>query len=219
MPISRSSAPTPTHTQSTSAGQTFDSCVVFMLGYPGMGKRTVGGHVAQQLDGVLVHNALINQPLLELFRWDGVQPLPPQIWDYAIPIRDAVLRTIEDLAPPTNNYVFTNVLEDDEGAAEEYARVRALAQRRRSLFLAVMLTCDLEEQVSRIDTPDRIAWRKGADPEGYRRYTLTTDLFQPPADEVFHVDTSHVAPAENARHIVDELWRRGFTGKSATSST
>ena len=219
MPISCPSARPQTGTQSTSAGRTFDSCVVFMLGYPGMGKRTVGGHLAQQLDGVLVHNALIFGPVVELFRWDGVQPLPPAIWDYVIPIRDAVLRTIEDLAPPTNSYVFTNVLEDDADAAEGYAIVRSLAQRRGSLFLAVMLTCDLDEQVSRIDNPDRIAWRKGADPEGYRRYTLTTDLFQPPEDEVFHVDTSHTAPGENARRIVDELRRRGFAEVKTTSST
>ena len=30
----------------------FATCVVFMLGYPGMGKRTVGGHLAKLIDGV-----------------------------------------------------------------------------------------------------------------------------------------------------------------------
>lgn len=88
----------------------FDTCVVFMLGYPGMGKRTIGSHLATLLDGVLVDNALINRPLLELFRWDGIEYLPPEIWNRTIPILDAVLGTIEDLAPPSNSYVFTNVI-------------------------------------------------------------------------------------------------------------
>jgi hypothetical protein len=189
-----------------------NTCIVFVLGHPGTGKRTVGGQLAQQLDGVLVDNALVNRPLLELFRWDGVSPLPPAIWEYVVPVRQAVLRTIEDLAPASNSYVFTNVVPDGPTAHEEYDTLRALARRRGSLFLAVMLGCDLDEQVSRIDNPDRVALRKGSDPEGYRRYTLTTPLFQPPPAEVLHLDTTSTPPADNARRIVDELRNRGFVG-------
>ncbi len=214
--MNSSPTPTPPHRDQTPlaapATSTFDTCVVFMLGYPGMGKRTVGGQLAQQLDGVLVDNALVNRPLLELFRWDGVEPLPPAIWDYVVPIRDAVVRTIADLAPSTNSYVFTNVIEDGPAAAAEYDVFRSLAHRRGSLFLAVMLTCDLDVQVSRIDNPDRVALRKGSDPEGYRGYTLSTALYQPPPAEVISVDTTETAPAENARRILAELRDRGLVG-------
>lgn len=55
---------------------------------------------------------------------------------------------------------------------------------RSSTFLAVMLTCDIEEQVRRIDSADRVARLKGSDPEGYRHYTLTTQLFVPPTTEL-----------------------------------
>jgi adenylylsulfate kinase-like enzyme len=182
--------------------------VVYLLGYPATGKRTVGGHLARRLGGVLVDNALINRPVLEILQWDGVRPLPPGTWDHVAPIRDAVLRAIEDLAPPSTSYVFTNVIEDAPGAADGYDVVRALARRRRSRFLAVMLTCDLDVQVSRIANPDRVAARKGSDPEGYRGYTLAVDLFQPPADEVLHLDTTTTAPADNALRIMEELQRR-----------
>jgi hypothetical protein len=190
---------------------TFTTCVVYMLGYPGMGKRTVGGHLAKLLDGVLVDNALINRPLLELFQWDGIEMLPPAIWRYAVPIRDAVLATIEDLAPPTNSYVFTNVIEEGPTAAAEYDSVRSVAHRRGSLFLSVMLTCDIEAQVSRIDNPDRVALRKGSDPEGYRGHRLTTTLYQPPVAEVFHIDTTETSAADNAHRILAELRDRGFS--------
>lgn len=189
---------------------TFDTCVVFMLGYPGMGKRTVGRYLAELLDGVLVDNALINRPLLELFRWDGIEPLPTEIWERVVPIREAVLRTIEELAPSSNSYVFTNVIEEGPTAADEYEALRSLARRRGSLFLSVMLTCDIDVQVSRIDNPDRVALRKGSDPEAYRGYTLTTNLYQPPAAEVMHVDTTHTSPADNARRIFSTLRDRGF---------
>ena len=189
----------------------FTSCVVYMLGYPGMGKRTVGGQLATLLDGVLVDNALINRPLLELFRWDGVELLPPEIWERAVAIQDAVIGTIEDLAPPSNSYVFTNVIEDGPAAAGEYDRIRSLAHRRRSLFLSVMLTCDIEAQVSRIDNPDRVALRKGSDPEAYRGHRLHTSLYQPPPAEVLHLDTTSTPPAANAERIYRELCDRGLT--------
>lgn len=188
----------------------FETCIVLMLGYPGMGKRTIGACLADLLDGVLVDNQLINRPLIELFRWDGIELLPPQIWDRVIPIREAVLGVIEDLAPSSNSYVFTNVLEEGSAAAKEYDRLRSVAQRRGSLFLSVMLTCHIDVQVGRIDNPDRVALRKGSDPEGYRGHRLTTDLYQPPEDEVIHLDTTEATPASNAQLIHQALRDRGY---------
>ena len=191
-------------------GPPYETCIVFLTGYPGMGKRTVGGHLAQRLDGVLVDNQLINRPLLELFRWDGKSFLPPEIWDRVVPIREAVLGTIEDLAPRSNSYVFTNVLTDDAASRAHLDAVRALARRRGSLFLSVVLTCDVDVQVSRIDNADRVALRKGSDPEGYRWHRLHTTLLEPPADEVVHLDTTTIEPATNADTVFRALVERGY---------
>jgi hypothetical protein len=100
---------------------------------------------------------------------------------------------------------------DDATAATAYERVRSVAVRRGSLFLAVMLTCDIDVQVGRIANPDRVALRKGSDPEGYRGHRLTTTLFQPPAAEVLHLDTTHTPAADNAALIHAELIARGFS--------
>ncbi|MEX1005459.1 MAG: hypothetical protein WD156_08825 [Acidimicrobiia bacterium] len=191
-------------------GNGYETCVVFLLGYPGVGKRTVGSHLAELLDGVLVDNQLINIPLLTLFKWDGKFEIPMEIWDRVEPIREAVLGTIEDLAPKSNSYVFTNVLKDDEADASHYDRIRSLAHRRGSLFLSVMLDCDIDEQARRIDNPDRIARLKGSDPEGYRRHRHQTKLYQPPAEEVAHIDTTEIVPQQNAESIYRALLRRGL---------
>lgn len=209
--MTRHAHPTP---RTVSSSVRFETCIVLMLGYPGMGKRTVGSQLASLLDGVLVDNQLINRPVLELFRWDGVEALPPGIWDRVVPIREAVLGVIEDLAPSSNSYVFTNVLEEGPAAAHEYDRLRSVAHRRGSLFLAAMLTCDAEVQVGRIDNADRVALRKGSDPEGYRRHQLTTALFQPPPGEVVHLDTTEATPAANAQRIHDALRDRGYATPS-----
>jgi len=187
-----------------------ETCVVFLLGYPGVGKRTVGSHLAELLDGVLVDNQLINIPLLTLFKWDGKFPLPVEIWERVKPIREAVLATIEDLAPKSNSYVFTNVVSDDEDGASQYHRLRSLARRRGSLFLSVMVDCEVDEQLRRIDNPDRVARLKGSDPDGYRRHRQENKLFQPPDGEVVNIDTTKISPRENADAIYEVLVSRGF---------
>lgn len=188
----------------------YDTAIVFLLGYPGMGKRTVGGALATLIDAVLLDNARIHGVLLEPFRWDGVAPLPPEIWDRVTPVRHALFGVIEDLAPASNSYVFTNALEDEESSAEHYDSIKSLATRRGSLFLAVQLDCDIDVQVSRIDNPDRIALRKGADPPGYRWHRENVKLFEPPPEDRLDIDTTATSPQENAELIRAELVRRGF---------
>jgi adenylylsulfate kinase-like enzyme len=189
----------------------FDTCMVLLLGYPGVGKRTIGSHLAELLDGVLVDNQLINIPLLTLFKWDGKFPIPMEIWERVKPIREAILGTIEDLAPKSNSYVFTNMMKDDEDAAVQYESMRSLAQRRHSLFLSVMVNCDVDEQIQRIDTPDRVARLKGSDPEGYRYHRHHTELFQPPAEELLVVDSTTTDPSDNAQTIYEALVGQGLT--------
>ncbi|MFT5089857.1 MAG: hypothetical protein ACI8PG_004231 [Planctomycetota bacterium] len=41
-----------------------ETYMVNLLGYPAVGKRTVGDEIAKRLDGVLVENALIFYPIL-----------------------------------------------------------------------------------------------------------------------------------------------------------
>jgi hypothetical protein len=193
--------------------------MVLLLGYPGVGKRTVGSHLAHRLDGVLVDNQLINAPLLTLFKWDGKFPIPMEIWERVKPIRAAVLGTIEDLAPRTNSYVFTNVLEDDDDGATHYDELRSLARRRGSLFLSVMLDCDVHEQVRRIDRPDWRARLKGSDPEGYRQHRQRVRLFQPPPEELLRLDTTETPPERNAETIKATLIDRGLEVPGVTQPT
>jgi hypothetical protein len=120
-----------------------------------------------------------------------------------------LLATIEDIAPPSNSYVSTNVIAEAPGAAHEYDRIRSVASRRGSLFLAVMLDCDIDIQVSRIDNPDRVALRRGSDPEGYRGHRLNTSLHQPPGRVVLHLDTTRTPASVNAARILAELGYRG----------
>jgi hypothetical protein len=77
-----------------------------------------------------------------------------------------------------------------------------------------MLTCDIDVQVGRIDNADRIALRKGSDPEGYRWHRLNTTLFEPPPSEMLRIDTTMTEPSTNAEKIYEALLERGLSTRS-----
>jgi hypothetical protein len=184
------------------------SCVVLLLGYSGVGKRTVGSHLADLLDGVLVDNQLYNLPIFTVLKQGGRVEVPRETWLRVRQVRDTVLETIEELAPRTISYVFTKVLEDDAGGASLYARFRSLAQRRDSLFLAVQVECDVSEEIKRADAPDRVERLKWTDAEAVQRYRHETRLFQPPPGEVLYIDTTKIEPRDNAKIIFEALRSR-----------
>ena len=48
--------------------------IVYLLGYPGVGKYTVGSALARRTGAVLIDSQVINQPILQLFDWAGSRP-------------------------------------------------------------------------------------------------------------------------------------------------
>ena len=176
--------------------------LVYLLGYPGVGKYTIGRLIAEELDAVLVDNMVILTPILTVFRWDGKSQLPPGTLERADPIREAVLTAIEEIGPPSNSYVFTDCIPQTPEGRGLYERVRALAGRTGSTFLPVLVTCDIEQQEARIGSADRIARMKGSDPERYIRYTLTVPMFVPPAeDRAVTLDTTSISATEAAARL------------------
>ena len=72
-----------------------------------------------------------------------------------------------------------------------------------------MLDCEVEEQVLRIDTPDRVARLKGSDPEGYRRHGRNQALPTAQEDAVY-MDTTKVGPGTKRERIYEMLLSRGL---------
>jgi predicted kinase len=186
--------------------------LVYLLGYPGVGKYTIACEIAKLNGAVVLDNQVINHPIFAVLKWDAVSDVPPGTFDYAETIRGAVLAALEEIAPPHLSYVLTNVLDDSDGTRALYARIRGIAARRGAVFLPVLLTCDREEQLRRVPGQDRVARLKIADPEKVDGFVRSTTLFVPEDPELLRLDTTELAPADAAAQIlgrVEELSRAG----------
>ncbi len=195
------------------AGMSVD--VYVLLGYPGTGKYTVAKALADEFAsrgvvGKVVDNHHMNNPIFEVVLADGVTPLPDRLWDLVEQVRDAVLTAIEECAPAECTYIFTNfVLEAQTAEPEVVAyldRLRALAKARGGALRVVSLTCEPDELFRRVTQPDRKARHKSIDSSWVRKLVAEDPLHSPSGPDVVSLDTTHHAPQEVARSIVDHLW-------------
>jgi shikimate kinase len=176
--------------------------VIYLLGYPGVGKYTIATEIGSMTGAVVVDNQLINQPVLALLNWDGLSKLPPEIWQSAAQIREVVLKVMEDLAPRSISYVLTNALEDDPQSDALFHRIRHVAAARGSVFLPVVLTCDPAEQARRVTSTERRRRLKVSDAEQLRDYMATTAMYAPTDPNLLVLDTTHLTSTQAAEAIV-----------------
>jgi hypothetical protein len=79
-------------------------------------------------------------------------------------VRSVVERTIEELSPREWTFVFTNFPLKDDPFQVAIFNNRTLAERRDASFLPVVLTCDVDELLRRVQSPGRDARQKLRDP-------------------------------------------------------
>src|SRR5690349_15327974 len=114
------------------------TAIIHLVAYPGVGKYTVAKELERLAAAagscfVVVDNHHTSNVIFSVLPVDGVSPLPETVWERVGEVREAVLRTIEELSPSEWSFVFTNVLtEGDPDDAQVVDRLIDLASKRRS---------------------------------------------------------------------------------------
>jgi hypothetical protein len=182
------------------------SPVIFhLVGYPGVGKRTIASEMerlaaeaGQRL--VVVDNHLSGNPVLSVLDLAAGSP-PPEAWGLVYEIREVVIRAIERHSPRDWSFVFTNVLTDNgDSDLASVRRLRRLADARASTYRPTVLTCDVDELVRRAGSPGRSDQLKLTDPEVVRSYVGTRALHHPPGANV--LDVTGLPPEAAARALL-----------------
>ena len=179
--------------------------LVYLLGSPGVGKRTVAEALSARTGAIVLDNHRINLPIMSLFNWDGRERLPPEVWGYVDAIRSTVLDALSEIAPRDASYVLTNALE--VGFEAWFDRIEGIAHARGSVFVPVLLECDLEEQMRRVASEDRVARLKLSDPDRAREFIAGTEFFRPTGPDALVLDTTHRSPDGTAAAITEHVDR------------
>ena len=139
--------------------------VIQLLGYPGVGKYTIAqevvaqlaarGEVARLIDNHLTAN-LITELLAEPYV-DGV--LIAAAWERIARVRSVLENTLEEVSPREWTFVFTNFPMNGD-PHDAIFRNRELARRRDSAFLPILLSCEFDELMRRVESPTRAGKHK-----------------------------------------------------------
>ena len=147
--------------------------IIHLNGWPGSGKLTVARELARELEARLLDNHTLHDVALRL-----CDQYTREYWDVYYQVRDVAYRRVRAL-PAHEMVVMTNALTlESDREREAWIAVKALAQHRGVLLVAVTLQCSLDENVRRIASEGR-RYRKLTDPapliEWRSKFTLLTD--------------------------------------------
>ena len=184
------------------------NAIIYLIGYPGVGKYTIAKAISERTGARVLDNHLVNNPIFAVLARDAEAPLAPEVWSRVRQIRDLMLRSMEDLAPPGLSFVLTNVIDgDDPNDIAVYERVREVARARRARFVPVLLHCAPEEQVRRVTAAERAERFKWTDAVAVAALTARLRLHRPAHVNRLDLDVTSLAPPESADAIASHVDR------------
>jgi len=182
----------------------YKNCLVYLIGLPGVGKRTIGQEICAQTDFRLIDNHRINNVVFPFVRVDGQTKMPQEIWKACDAIREIAFDTMIKVGNRDFNYVFTNMLLNDSGDEQIYRHVERTAYAMEARFLPVQLICDAQENKRRIVSSDRDVHHKTTNPD------MVDESNQVGVLEIDHphcvrLDVTNLTPEQSARVILGHL--------------
>lgn len=179
--------------------------IIHLIGYPAAGKLTIARELARQAERgdhrvVVVDNHLSGNPVLSVLDLTERGP-SPEAWALVYEIREVVVRAIEDHSPRDWSFAFTNVLTvEGDSDVDAVDRLRRLAEARRSRYVPIVLTCEVDELARRAPARGRAEQHKVTDPALIRAYVAARQLHHP--DDATVLDVTVVPPKDTAAAIL-----------------
>ena len=109
------------------------------------------------------------------------------------------------ISPPDYSFVLTNALFETDKEHAWFDEISALAAKRQSRFLPVLLTISPEEHVRRINTPERQARFKETDQTAPARYAAADNLIKLSHPDLITLDVTCLSPSDAAARILGHL--------------
>jgi shikimate kinase len=173
--------------------------IIHLNGMPGVGKMTVAKILARRINARLIDNHL----LIDLVTTVCERQSP----DYPVMIKKIMEIVLEQVAETPNEvFIFTNALAtESRNDRERFEQIRRAAEKRKTPFVQIWLTCDLEENKRRIVSENRRLKGKLIDPHELEKLDRKYKIYHPPAEFSLSIDTTNLTADEIADRISNHL--------------
>jgi dephospho-CoA kinase len=175
------------------------SLVIHINGWPGSGKLTIARHLAERLGARLADNHTLINPAEALFARSD-----PLYRSLRSAVRQSVFEHLEK-APGEQSFVFTDALSDDAADTRAFEDCAALARKRGARFVAVVIDCDVEENLKRLTRAGRRKLHKLTDPDVLLGLRRAHRLLRGKSDQLIEIDVTALGADEAAAAIAQRI--------------
>lgn len=180
--------------------------IIYLIGFPGVGKLTIAKELAKRLNAHIIDNHLINNPIFQLIVTDPDSEIPEKAWDKVKEIREIVLSGVEELAHPDLNFIFTNsLLASNPDDLKIYERVERAAKKRKSTLVPIRLVCELDELCKRVVSKDREVKLKLTNAGALKERFKKEEVYHPASPLTETIDVTNLSPQEVVEMIMERL--------------
>ena len=173
--------------------------IIHINGWPGVGKKTIGEALSKMLGARFIHNHLLHDVALVCAGFESECR-----WDLYETVRLAAYTALEH-RPSSETFVMTNALCSDNPREEmAWKHVVELAVRRRVPLVPVVIEANIEENVRRLQSPERVG-KKMIDGVELREWFQRYSIQRPNVSELIVMDVSSFSAEEAAQTILAHL--------------
>ena len=184
--------------------------IIHINGWPGVGKKTIGGIVSHQLAARFIHNHVLHDVAFACAgRGEADQ------WPLYEKVREAAYEVLKR-KPDNEIFVMTNALTEAAKEIEAWSRVVELAIDRNVALIPIVLNADIEELCKRVSSPERLE-TKLKDSSALRQMVQNYSLQVPSVHETQEFEVGGLSAMQAASDIVDYVKRLSTDCKPASS--
>lgn len=180
--------------------------LIYLIGFPGSGKLTTAKELCKIIDAVIISNNLFNNIILNIINLRNSE-VSDELWESIFLVRENMLAILEKHHIKSKHYIFTNELIDGDSYDQRiYDSVVNLSEKMSVEILPVVLYCNNEELVKRVQSEERSKENKITDPDSMRKRIEGKRLFVPKGALEFN--NSYLSAKEVAKKIVEKIKKR-----------
>ncbi len=177
--------------------------LIYLIGFPGSGKFTTAKELCKIIGAVIVSNNLFNNIIFDIVKLQNAE-VPDDLWEKIFAVRKNVLAILEKHYVKSKHYIFTNeLIEGDPYDQRLYNSVVNLSKKMDMEIFSVVLHCNNEKLVRRVQSEERYQENKITDPDFAIKKIEGKRLFIPEGS--LEIDNSNLSAKEVAKKIVEEM--------------
>ena len=189
------------------------NCFVLLMGFPGVGKRTIGEALARKTNARFTHHHELYDPIFKLFcnDYEDQWNLTSQMWEKLNEAQAVYFGALADVCSRDDSFIYTEMMLDKDPYHQiDYKKILDVVKKRNAHFFPIRLICDEDELLERVQSNDRKEYSefKTRDPDLSRKRSRELDVFYSHHENEMTIDNTNLSADAVADKIVEFILKK-----------